>query len=119
MVTPAAALYAALDGLRGRAESACVDGSTYQYTFAASPDATVVSASGTIIGNTVTVAVGTDDVLTAYEAGQKVHGAGLFGARALASHTSHFMLDDETLGAVCIDSDPADAIRLRCFEFTG
>lgn len=56
---------------------------------------------------------------TAYEAGQKVHGAGLFGARAHASHTSHFMLDDETLGAVCIDSDPADAIRLRCFEFTG
>ncbi|MDN3634324.1 hypothetical protein QWY85_06625 [Neolewinella lacunae] len=43
----------------------CVDGTTYQYSFAASPGATVTSANGTIIGNTVTVAVGTNDVLTA------------------------------------------------------
>jgi 4'-phosphopantetheinyl transferase len=56
---------------------------------------------------------------TAYEAGQKVHGAGIFGARTQASYTSHFMLDDETLGAVCIDSGAADVIQLRCFEFTG
>jgi hypothetical protein len=47
-------------------EVECVDGSTYQYTFAASPGATVVSANGTISGNTVTVAVGTNDVLSAY-----------------------------------------------------
>ena len=47
-------------------EVVCVDGSTYEYTFAASPGATAVSANGTINGNTVTVAVGTDDVLTVY-----------------------------------------------------
>ena len=45
---------------------ACVNGSTYEYTFAASPGATAISASGTVSGNTVTVAVGTDDVLTVY-----------------------------------------------------
>jgi hypothetical protein len=43
----------------------CVDGSTYQYTFAVSPGATVTSANGTISGNTVTVAAGINDVLTA------------------------------------------------------
>ncbi|WP_367392859.1 DNRLRE domain-containing protein [Lewinella sp. LCG006] len=46
----------------------CVDGSTYQYTFAVSPGATVVSTNGTVSGNIVTVAVGTNDVLTAYNA---------------------------------------------------
>ena len=41
---------------------------SYTYTFAASPGATVVSTNGMISGNTVTVAVGTNDILTAYNA---------------------------------------------------
>ena len=47
-------------------ELSCVNGSTYEYSFTISPGATAESANGTINGNTVTVAVGTDDVLTVY-----------------------------------------------------
>jgi hypothetical protein len=47
-------------------EVSCVDGSTYQYSFIASPGATAVSTSGLVSGNTVTVAVGTNDTLTVY-----------------------------------------------------
>jgi 4'-phosphopantetheinyl transferase len=56
---------------------------------------------------------------TAYEAAQKVNGAGIFGARAHVPRISHFLLEDETIGAVCIDGGPADDIQLSCFEFTG
>ena len=47
-------------------EVSCVNGSTYEYTFTISPGAIAESANGTISGNTVTVAVGTDDILTVY-----------------------------------------------------
>ncbi len=53
---------------------------------------------------------------TAYEAAQKMHGEGLFGKRKLALYTGRFTLDDETIGAVCIDERPSVPVEVSCFE---
>ncbi len=54
---------------------------------------------------------------TAYEAAQKMHGEGLFGKRTSASYSGKFMLDDGTIGAVCIDACFLAPVEVRCFEY--
>lgn len=54
---------------------------------------------------------------TAYEAAQKMHGEGLFGKRASASYTGKFMLDDGTIGAVCIDECSSAPVEVMCFKY--
>lgn len=54
---------------------------------------------------------------TAYEAAQKMHGEGLFGKRTSASYSGKFMLDDGTIGAVCIDERFSAPVEVRCFEY--
>ncbi|MEN8214563.1 MAG: 4'-phosphopantetheinyl transferase superfamily protein [Pseudomonadota bacterium] len=54
---------------------------------------------------------------TAYEAAQKMHGEGLFGKYVSASYNGQFMLDDGTIGAVCIDQHAADPVEVRCFVY--
>ncbi len=53
---------------------------------------------------------------TAYEAAQKMHGEGLFGKRTSASYSGKFLLDDGTIGAVCIDACFSAPVETRCFE---
>lgn len=53
---------------------------------------------------------------TAYEAAQKMHGEGLFGKRTPASYSDKFMLEDGTIGAVCIDEYSSAPVEVRCFE---
>ena len=54
---------------------------------------------------------------TAYEAAQKMHGEGLFGKRTSASYSGKFMLDDGTIGAVCIDECSSAPVEVSCFEY--
>ena len=55
---------------------------------------------------------------TLYEAAQKMHGEGLFGKRTSASYSGKFMLDDGTIGAVCIDECSSASVEVRCFSFS-
>ncbi len=55
---------------------------------------------------------------TAYEAAQKMHGEGLFGKRTSASYSGKFMLDDGTIGAVCIDACFSAPVEVRYFSFS-
>ncbi len=54
---------------------------------------------------------------TTYEAAQKMHGEGLFGKRTSASYSGKFMLDDGTIGAVCIDECSSAPVEVSCFEY--
>jgi 4'-phosphopantetheinyl transferase len=54
---------------------------------------------------------------TAYESAQKMHGEGLSGKRTSASYSGKFMLDDGTIGAVCIDKRFSAPVEVRCFEY--
>ena len=54
---------------------------------------------------------------TAYEAAQKMHGEGLFGKRTSVSYSGKFILDDGTIGAVCIDEYASAPVEVSCFEY--
>ena len=54
---------------------------------------------------------------TAYEAAQKMHGEGLFGKHTSAAYSGKFMLDDGTIGAVCIDEYAFAPVEVSCFEY--
>jgi 4'-phosphopantetheinyl transferase len=54
---------------------------------------------------------------TAYEAAQKMHGEGLFGKRTSASYSGKFILDDGTIGVVCLDERFSTPVEARCFEY--
>jgi len=53
---------------------------------------------------------------TAYESAQKMHGEGLFGKRTSALYSGKFMLQNGTIGAVCIDECSSAPVEVSCFE---